>query len=70
MDKPLTGQHDPQASSDIITNLANHLLKYPQDIIDATRLIKNFQASVHEFTQALSLIAQTPDRHISMLRPV
>ena len=70
MDKPLTGQHDPQASSDIITNLANHLLKYPQDIIDATRLIKNFQASVHEFTQALSLIDQLLDRPTAGLRRI
>lgn len=50
--------HDPHLRRDVVNRLADHLLQYPQDI-DATRLIKNFHASAHEFQQALHRI----DRH-------
>jgi hypothetical protein len=48
--------HDPRLRLDVVNRLTDHLLQYPQDLIDATRLIKNFQASAHEFQQALHSI--------------
>jgi len=36
-----------------VNSLADHLLQYPQDIIDSKRLIKRFQVSAEEFQQAL-----------------
>ena len=49
---------DPHSRPDIIKNLADHLLRYPHDIVDAKRLIKHFQASAREFRHALHLIDQ------------
>jgi len=49
-------QHDTHSRPNIIKNLADHLQRYPQDIIDAKRLIKNFRASAHEFYEALLMI--------------
>jgi hypothetical protein len=56
MDNPFLVHHVPHSKSDIITNLADHLLQYPQDIVDAKRLLRDFQASAGEFHQALLLL--------------
>ena len=53
-------QHDTHSRPNIIKNLADHLQRYPQDIVDAKRLIKNFRASAHEFYQALLMIDSEP----------
>jgi len=58
-----------------VNSLADHLLQYPQDIVDTKRLIKHFQVSADEFQQALLKTHQedrmnTPRRthHDSCLR--
>ena len=56
MDDSSLIQRDTYSRPDIIKNLADHLQRYPQDIVDAKRLIKNFRASAHEFYQALLMI--------------
>ena len=60
MDQRLPVLRNPHSRPDIIKNLAEHLLQHPQDIVDAKRLIKNFQASANEFHQALQLIDPEP----------
>src|SRR4029453_16115644 len=45
--------YDPYSRSDFVNSLADHLLQYPQDIVDTKRLIKYFQVSPEEFQQAL-----------------
>ena len=45
--------HDPRLRLDVVNRLADHLLQYPQDIVDTKRLIKHFQVSAEEFQQAL-----------------
>lgn len=47
------GPREPQLRLDVVNRLADYLLQYPQDIVDATRLLKHFQVSAHEFQQAL-----------------
>jgi hypothetical protein len=60
MDGSARTQHDTPSRPDIIKNLADHLQRYPQDIVDAKRLIKNFRVSAHEFYQALLVIDHEP----------
>ena len=45
--------YDPYSRPDLVNSLADHLLQYPQDIVDTKRLIKRFQVSAEEFQQAL-----------------
>ena len=45
--------YDPHSRPDLVNSLADHLLQYPQDIVDTKRLIKHFQVSAEEFQQAL-----------------
>jgi hypothetical protein len=56
MDKSSPILRDSQASPDIVKTLADYLSQYPQDIIDAKRLLQNFRVSATEFHQALQLI--------------
>jgi hypothetical protein len=55
------GHYDPHSRSDLVKSLADHLLQYPQDIVDTKRLIKHFQVSVDEFHQALLSIDSHDD---------
>jgi hypothetical protein len=45
--------YDLCSRPDLVNRLADHLLQYPQDIVDTKRLIKHFQVSAEEFQQAL-----------------
>ena len=45
--------YDPHSRPDLVKSLADHLLQYPQDIVDTKRLIQHFQVSAEEFQQAL-----------------
>lgn len=45
--------HDPRSRLDVVKSLADHLLQYPEDLVDTKRLVKNFQVSAEEFQQAL-----------------
>ena len=45
--------YDLHSRPDLVNSLADHLLQYPQDIVDTKRLIKYFQVSPEEFQQAL-----------------
>jgi len=45
--------YDPHSRPDLVDSLADHLLQYPQDIVDTKRLIKYFPVSAEEFQQAL-----------------
>ena len=67
--------YEPHSRLDLVNSLADHLLQYPQDIVDTKRLIKHFQVSADEFQQALLKTHQedrmnTPHstRHDSCLR--
>jgi len=53
--------HDPRLRLDVVNRLADHLLQYPQDIVDTKRLIKHFQVSADEFQQALLSIDSRRD---------
>ena len=56
MDASLPTSHDSHSRPDLVNSLADHLLQYPQDIVDAKRLIKDFQLSAQEFNQALLIV--------------
>jgi ribosomal protein S15P/S13E len=60
MDKSLSAHHDIQPRADIINRLVDHLRQYPQDLVDAKRLLRYFRASANEFYQALLVIDQQP----------
>jgi len=59
MEESLSIHRDSYVRPDIVKSLADHLLQYPQDIVDTKRLIKDFQVSAHEFQQALLLIERS-----------
>ena len=70
-----SAHYDLHSRPDLVNSLADHLLQYPQDIVDTKRLIKHFQVSADEFQQALLKTHQedrmnTPRRthHDSCLR--
>ena len=48
-----SAHYDLHSRPDLVNSLADHLLQYPQDIVDTKRLIKHFQVSAEEFLQAL-----------------
>lgn len=48
----------PTVTLDPVQGLAEHLLRYPADLIDSYRLLRRFRASSEEFQQALSLVEQ------------
>ena len=54
--------YDPHSRPDLVNSLADHLLQYPQDIVDTKRLIKHFQVSAEEFQQALLKTHQEDSR--------
>ena len=60
MDKSLPAHHDIQPRADIINRLVDHLHQYPQDLVDAKRLLHYFRASASEFYQALLVIDKQP----------
>ena len=60
--------YDPYSRPDLVNSLADHLLQYPQDIVDTKRLIKYFQVSPEEFQQAL-LKTHQEDRMNTPRRP-
>jgi hypothetical protein len=45
--------HAPDSRLDLINSLAAHLLQYPEDLVDASRLLKTFPVSAHEFQHVL-----------------
>ena len=70
-----SAHYDLHSRPDLVNSLTDHLLQYPQDIVDTKRLIKHFQVSAEEFQQALLKTHQedrmnTPHstRHDSCLR--
>jgi len=65
MDESLSVHRDSHFRPDNVKSLADHLLQYPQDIVDTKRLIKDFQVSAQEFQQALLMIeaATLADTH-------
>ena len=56
MDKSFPIHHSSHVRPDIVKTLTAHLLQHPYDIVDAKRLIQNFQASALEFSHALRII--------------
>ena len=44
----------------VISSLADYLRQYPQDLIDAKRVLRRFRVSAHEFYQALLLLDGQP----------
>ena len=57
--------YDLHSRPDLVNSLADHLLQYPQDIVDTKRLIKYFQVSPEEFQQALLKTHQEERMNIS-----
>lgn len=53
-------QPSPQFSftTDPVERLAEHLLRYPADLIDAHRLLRRFRVSSEGFQRALLLVEQ------------
>jgi hypothetical protein len=60
MDDVLLAHHPTPTRADLIKNLADHLRQYPQDLVDAKRLLRAFRVSANEFYQALLLIDKQP----------
>lgn len=60
-----SAHHDSYLRFDLVKSLADHLLQYPQDLVDAKRLIKSFRVSIHEFQQALLSSQQEGQRDTS-----
>ena len=52
--------YDTLSRPDMIKNLADYLNQYPEDIVDAKRLLWRFRVSAKEFYQALLLLDQQP----------
>ena len=50
---------------DHIAQVANYLRRYPQDLIDAKRVLRRFRVSAQEFYQALLLLDQQPSSQSS-----
>jgi hypothetical protein len=48
--------HAPDSRPDLVDSLAAHLLQYPEDLVDAKRLLKAFPMSTDEFQQILSRV--------------
>ena len=46
---------------ELATRLAQHLRTRPQDLIDARRLMRDYQVSAQTFQNALTQIEQTAD---------
>ncbi|HEV8712730.1 MAG TPA: hypothetical protein VGX03_07890 [Candidatus Binatia bacterium] len=52
----------PEGTSDLAEKIAQYLLRNPCDLIDTTRLMRRFRASVADVQQALKRIEQlTPE---------
>ena len=63
-----SAHYDLHSRPDLVNSLTDHLLQYPQDIVDTKRLIKHFQVSAEEFQQAL-LKTHQEDRMNTPRRP-
>ena len=50
----------------IIRIVADYLREYPQDLIDAKRVLRHFRASAPEFYQALQLLDQQASSQASL----
>jgi len=48
--------YDTPSRPDMIKKLADYLNQYPEDIVDAKRLLCRFRVSAREFYQALLLL--------------
>ncbi len=51
-------QLTPKKMDDVTERMVQHLLRRPYDLIDASRLMRRFQASVDDFQQALKRLEQ------------
>ena len=51
-------QEEQSTRAIIIRSVADYLRQYPQDLIDAKRILRRFRASAQEFHQALLLLDQ------------
>ena len=60
--------HAPDSRPDLVDSLAAHLLQYPEDLVDAKRLLKAFPMSANEFQQAL--LRSEPEDRTPVARPV
>ena len=66
MDEALPVHQEAQTRAIIIRSVADYLRKYPQDLIDAKRVLRRFRASAQEFYQALLVL----DRQSSSQAPL
>jgi len=53
--------HEGPIRLEVVKSLTDHLLQYPQDIVDAKRLLQRFQVSADEFHHALQSLANRSD---------
>jgi hypothetical protein len=60
MDEAVVIPQDKQTRAHIIRIVADYLRQYPQDLIDAKRLLRQFRASAPEVYQALQLLDRQP----------
>ena len=51
-------QPPSEEASDVAEKIAQHLLRNPYDLIDTTRLMRHFQASVPDVQRALKRLEQ------------
>ncbi len=58
MDEALPVHQEDHPRAIIIRSVTNYLRQYPQDLIDAKRVLRRFRVSAHEFYQALLLLDQ------------
>ncbi len=55
----MTDSHHPSSltpTTDPAQLLAEHLLRYPADLIDSYRLLRRFRIATEDFQRALSLV--------------
>ena len=60
MDERHPALPDSPVRPDHIAQVANYLRRYPQDLLDAKRVLRAFGVSASEFYQALLLLDRQP----------
>jgi hypothetical protein len=60
MDEAFLAQQQDQSKAHIIRSVADYLRQYPEELIDAKRVLRRFRVSPQEFYQALLLIDKQP----------
>ena len=66
MDETFPIPQEKHTRAHIIRIVADYLREYPQDLIDAKRVLRHFRASAPEFYQALLLLDRHPSAQSSL----